>query len=137
MTDKEIALSLELIEEQVSSKVDRLDSKIERVQSDFVSYKEAHSNEHDHNENEVNLKLDLINHRIVALQEQYVRFEKKEQDHETKSLSMKQLLWSRWSFFGAIIIFILANFFNINYESIKKSLNVKEDTNTTVQRDKQ
>lgn len=135
MTDREIELNFALIEEQINSKIDRIDGKLERLQLTLDDYKEAHSNEHDHNTNETNLKLDLINERIITLQDTYKRFEKQEQLNESKSLGISQISWAKWGIFIGIAIFFFSNFFNINYETTKKYFDNKVDNNTTVGRD--
>lgn len=120
MTDKEIELSIRIIEEHTNSKIDRLDSKIDRFQSDLENYKESHSSEHEHNENELNLKLDLINERISVLQEKYTIFIQQENNHEIKSLSLKQLKIGWWTIVVTVVVFFVSNFLGINYESVKK-----------------
>lgn len=131
MTDKEIELSLRVMEEQANSKIDRLDSKLDRFQSDLDHYKESHLSEHDHNENEINLKLDLINERISVLQEKYTVFMQEENNNKTRILSIKQIQLAGWGIFITILFFLVSNFFDIKYESVKKYFSSSNDINIT------
>ena len=84
MNDKEIELQFRIVEEKYNSAISRLESRLSELNRDVKNYKENHTNEHSHQEKEIDLKLNLIKKDIQSSEKQLFQLEKEEQKNIDK-----------------------------------------------------